>query len=139
MPIRTNQKLWERIVKDVKKGGKGGKKNQWSARKAQLSVKIYKSKGGRYTGRKKVNSLTKWTKEEWGTKSGKNSVIGKEATGERYLPKKAIKALSNKEYSDTSRIKRRSVKQYSRQPLKIAKKVKKYRSIKKSTRKHKKR
>ena len=44
-------------------------------------------------------SLSNWTKEEWGTKSGKNSTQGKKATGERYLPKKARAALSDKEYA----------------------------------------
>ena len=45
-------------------------------------------------------SLDSWTKEEWGTKSGKNSTQGKNATGERYLPKKAREALSDKENTD---------------------------------------
>ena len=51
-------------------------------------------------------SLSKWTKEEWGTKSGKNSTQGKKATGERYLPKRARAALSAKEYARTSAKKR---------------------------------
>ena len=44
-------------------------------------------------------SLDSWTREKWGTKSGKNSTQGKEATGERYLPKKARESLSDKEYA----------------------------------------
>ena len=32
-------------------------------------------------------SLDNWTKEDWGTKSGKNSTQGKNASGERYLPR----------------------------------------------------
>ena len=43
--------------------------------------------------KKSQKSLKKWTKEEWGTKSGKPSTQGKKATGERYLPKKAREAL----------------------------------------------
>ena len=35
---------------------------------------------------KSQRSLRSWTKQEWGTKSGKKS----SETGERYLPKKAI-------------------------------------------------
>ena len=38
--------------------------------------------------KKPQKSLKKWTAQEWGTKSGKPSA----KTGERYLPKKAIKA-----------------------------------------------
>ena len=75
-------------------------------------------------------SLKKWTKEEWGTKSGKPSTQGKKATGERYLPKKAREALSDKEYAATSRKKREDTKkgkQHSTQPKKIAKKTRSFR------------
>ena len=51
-------------------------------------------------------SLDNWTKEEWGTKSGKNSTQGKGATGERYMPKKAREKLSDSEYKATSDKKR---------------------------------
>ena len=75
-------------------------------------------------------SLKRWTKEEWGTKSGKNSTQGKKATGERYLPKAAREALTNKEYAATSAAKRKGMaagKQYVKQPKKIASKTKPYR------------
>ena len=75
-------------------------------------------------------SLSKWTKEEWGTKSGKNSTQGKEATGERYLPKKAREALSDKEYARSTAKKRaamRKGKQHSKQPEDVAKKTARYR------------
>lgn len=127
---RTNERLWKRIVSKFKKGKKGGKKGQWSARKAQLAVKEYKEKGGRYKGKRTSNKLVKWTKEDWGTKSGRNSVMGKKATGERYLPRKARKALTKNEYKRTTAAKRRSIKkgkQYSKQPRKISKKTSMYR------------
>ena len=75
-------------------------------------------------------SLKKWTKQKWRTKSGKPSTQGSKATGERYLPEKAIKALSAKEYAATTRAKREGTKQgkqFVAQPKKIAKKVAKYR------------
>ncbi len=75
-------------------------------------------------------SLKKWTKEEWGTKSGKPSTQGSKATGERYLPKKAREALSPAEYAATSKAKRegtRKGKQFVAQPKKIAKKTAAYR------------
>ena len=125
---RTNPKLWSKVVAQVKRGSKGGLPGQWSARKAQLAVKIYKQKGGGYSSRRNSNNkLTKWTREDWGTKSGRNSVVGPRATRERYLPRKAREALSDKEYRQTSLKKRNSKGQYSKQPKKIAKKVKKYR------------
>jgi hypothetical protein len=39
---RTNEALWKRIVASVKRGSKGGKAGQWSARKAQLATQRYK-------------------------------------------------------------------------------------------------
>ena len=80
--------------------------------------------------RKTQKSLRKWTNQEWGTKSGKPSTQGSKATGERYLPKKAREALSDKEYAATTRKKREDTKkgkQHSRQPKKIAKKTSKHR------------
>ena len=80
--------------------------------------------------KKPQKSLKKWTKEEWGTKSGKPSTQGSKATGERYLPKKAREALSAKEYAATTRKKREDTKagkQFSKHPKKVAKKTSKYR------------
>ena len=51
------------------------------------------------TLKKSQKSLKAWTKQKWRTKSGKKS----SKTGERYLPEKAIKALSAKEYAATTR------------------------------------
>ena len=120
--------LWYKHAKaSVKAGSKGGKPGQWSARKAQLAVQRYKKSGGKYKGKKTgKSSLSRWTKQDWGTKSGKPS--GK--TGERYLPKKARRALSPQEYGATTRAKRKATKQgkqFSAQPKKIASKTAKYR------------
>ena len=129
---RSDEPKWKRIVASVKAGTKGGKAGQWSARKAQLATQRYKKSGGSYSGPKTESqkSLSKWTKEKWGTKSGKNSTQGKKATGERYLPKKAREALSKKEYAKTSAKKRKDTKagkQFSKQPKKIAKKTARHR------------
>ena len=80
--------------------------------------------------KKPQKSLKKWTKQKWRTKSGKPSTQGSKATGERYLPEKAIKSLSKKEYAATSRKKRadtKAGKQFSKQPKKIAKKTARHR------------
>ena len=53
--------------------------------------------------KKSQKSLKKWTKQKWRTKSGKPSTQGSKATGERYLPAKAIKSLSAKEYAATTK------------------------------------
>ena len=75
---------------------------------------------------KSQKSLKDWTKQKWTTKSGKHSA----KTGERYLPKKAIKALTPAQYAATTAKKKKDTKagkQHSAQPKKIAKKTKKYR------------
>ena len=75
-------------------------------------------------------SLRKWTKQKWRTKSGKPSTQGPKATGERYLPSAAIKALSPQEYAASTAAKRKATragKQFSKQPKKISAKTKRYR------------
>jgi len=80
--------------------------------------------------KKPQKSLKKWTKQKWRTKSGKPSTQGSKATGERYLPEKAIKSLSSSEYAATTRKKRedsKKGKQHSKQPKKVAKKTARHR------------
>jgi hypothetical protein len=82
--------------------------------------------------KKPQKSLKAWTKQKWRTKSGKPSTQGSKATGERYLPEKAIKALSSKEYAATTKAKRKGTKagkQFVAQPKKVKAKVKKYRKV----------
>jgi|TARA_Y100000287_G_scaffold68010_1_gene53767 hypothetical protein len=126
---KKNPSLWKRIVARIKaQASHGTAAGQWSGRKAQAAVKAYKKAGGGYSGAKKSsNSLSKWSKQKWRTKSGKKS----SETGERYLPEKAIKSLSSKEYARTTAKKRKdkaSGKQFSKQPKSIASKTKRYRT-----------
>ncbi len=75
-------------------------------------------------------SLANWTKQKWRTKSGKPSTQGSKATGERYLPEKAIKALSSSEYAASSAAKRKATRagrQFSKQPKTVAKKTARFR------------
>lgn len=108
MTSYTNPSLRNRLKNQIMASSKGGKPGQWSARKAQMLAQQYEAKGGGYrrAPTSKQKSLKKWTKEEWGTRSGKPSTQGPKATGERYLPKKAIKSLSAAEYAATTRKKR---------------------------------
>ena len=56
---RTHPALWKRIVAEVTASSKGGLPGQWSARKAQLAVLLYKKQGGGYLGPKSAdNALT---------------------------------------------------------------------------------
>jgi hypothetical protein len=121
---KRDPKKWA-AAKAKAKAKMGGKH---SARAMQLAVKYYKDAGGTYSGKKKpTNKLSKWTKQKWRTKSGKPS--GK--TGERYLPEKAIKALTSSEYAATTKAKKagtKAGKQFVKQPKKIAAKTKRYRT-----------
>jgi hypothetical protein len=123
---KSNPSLWKSIVSRVKSGSKGGNAGQWSARKAQLAVSIYKKAGGKYKGAKSSsNKLAKWTKQDWTTSSGKPSE-GKR----RYLPKKAWSALSSSEKAATNKAKasgNAKGKQFVAQPKSIAKKVRRFR------------
>ena len=79
---------------------------------------------------KSQRSLKAWGKQKWRTRSGKPSTQGSKATGERYQPEKAIKALSPGEYARSSAAKRKASrrgKQFSKQPGKIAKKTSRFR------------
>ena len=133
---KEGAKVRLRLLKSIKKRNTHGTKSgQWSARKSQLLTKEYevamKKKGKKpYKSSKRTSaqkSLKKWGDQKWKTKSGKKSSV----TGERYLPSKAIDALSDKEYARTTAAKRkakRQGKQFSKQPKDIAKKVAKYRA-----------
>jgi hypothetical protein len=123
--MNTNKpELWERIKNNImNKETAGTKAGQWSARKSQLLVREYKKQNGGYTTKKDPNSpLTKWTNQNWMTKSGMPSII----THERYLPEKAIKSLSSKEYNESSKKKKEDFNkgiQHSKQPENIKNKV----------------
>lgn len=123
----TDKDLWERIKKRVMDDDVGGKPGQWSAIKAMIASKKYKEAGGGYRGKKNYSKgLLKWIGEDWRTKSGKPSL----ETGERFLPAKAIEALSEEQYRKTSAIKRRDLKagkQFSKQPDEITEIANKFR------------
>ena len=120
---RTDPKLWESVRAKVTGSDKGGRKGQWSARKAQIAVQEYKKRGGGYVGAKSAdNSLVEWTEEDWGTQSGRES----RESGERYLPRKAREKLSESEYRRTTAKKRKDAAeghQFSRQPRDVARKT----------------
>ncbi|MGB3297364.1 MAG: Rho termination factor N-terminal domain-containing protein [Phormidesmis sp.] len=123
---KTDPKLWEKVKQEYMDSDKGGESGQWSARKAQLSVKEYKRRGGGYeddgAGQGETD-LHQWTEEDWGTKSGEESA----ETGERYLPKKVRMLLTEAEYQrSTSKKKSDSHagdEQFSDQPDDVKEKV----------------
>jgi hypothetical protein len=80
--------------------------------------------------KKPQKSLLDWGKQKWRTKSGKPSTQGSEATGERYLPAKAIKAMSASQYAASSKKKREDTakgKQFSKQPKSARRIAKRFR------------
>ena len=59
---------------------------------------------------KQQKSLTAWGKQKWRTKSGKPSIQGPKATGERYMPASAVRSLTASEHAATTRAKRKAIK-----------------------------
>lgn len=122
---RTDPKLWERVKSEITAGDKGGDAGEWSARKAQMSVREYKRQGGGYDESgpsQDETSLHEWTEEEWGTRSGEESGD----TGERYLPKGVRMLLTDDDYRRTTGKKRRDTadsEQFSDQPDDVADKI----------------
>ena len=125
--LRTDPALWEAVKAEVTASDTGGRPGQWSARKAQRSVQLYKERGGGYLGPKDPdNALSRWTKQDWRTRSGGESL----ETGERYLPAAAFDLLTPAEVGATTRAKRAGLargQQFTPQPANIARKTKKAR------------
>ena len=123
---KTKPALWKRIVASVKAGTAGGRKGQWSARKAQIATARYKKAGGGYRGKKSSkNSLTKWSKQKWDYVSKGDAKKPRKKRG-RYLPESVRKSLSPSEKAYTNRQKRKASakgKQRAKYSKKVAKRV----------------
>ena len=123
---KTKPALWKRIVASVKAGTAGGKKGQWSARKAQIATARYKKAGGGYRGKKSSkNSLTKWSKQKWDYVSKGDAKKPRKKRG-RYLPESVRKSLSASQKAATNRRKRAASakgKQRAKYTKRIARKV----------------
>ena len=97
--IRTDEKLWERIKKKLKRSTKYGGPG-WNARKSQAAVKMYIKAGGKYKKgvSRKQTSMHKWSREQWGyVNNSKNT---------RYLPLKVRQKLTPAEIKQETRLKR---------------------------------
>lgn len=95
--------LRQKLKEEIKASDKGGKANQWSARKAQLLAHAYEEAGGGYLSDKRTESqehLTQWTKEDWQTADGKPA--DRKGGTTRYLPKEAWDKLSSAEKKATN-------------------------------------
>ena len=100
---KTKPALWKRIVASVKRGTKGGRAGQWSARKAQLATARYKKAGGGYSGKKSSkNRLSKWSKQKWDYVSKGDKKKPRAKRG-RYLPASVRKSLTPTQKAATNR------------------------------------
>ena len=97
--IRTDEKLWEKIKKKLKKSSKYGGPG-WNARKSQAAVKMYIKAGGKYKKgvSRKQTSMHKWSREQWGYVSNSKNT--------RYLPLKVRQSLTKSEIKQETRLKR---------------------------------
>jgi 8-oxo-dGTP pyrophosphatase MutT (NUDIX family) len=109
---KSDPELWSRAKAEAK-ARMGGKH---SARAMQLAVKIYKDRGGDYSGKKpsaSQNKMRKWTKQDWQTRPGTDPIAKKEdGSTSRYLPKAKWDSLSKSEQKATDAKKLRSDEQY---------------------------
>jgi hypothetical protein len=105
----ADPELRAQVVAEIKKGTKGGKKDQWSARKSQFATVEYEKRFAEkygdkspYTGPRTESQrkLVKWGDENWTTRDGKKA-IRKDSQGDmivkRYLPAKAWENLTPEE------------------------------------------
>lgn len=126
------RRLKKKIKSQTIRGTAAG---EWSARKSQLLKEKYEDACERanirpYKGKKSQSqkNLSKWSKQNWRTASGRKSSI----TGEPYFPAKAVEALKKKGlYAKARRQKRaatKSGKQNARYSDDIRKIVKRFRS-----------
>jgi hypothetical protein len=141
----ADPELRAEVVADIKKGTKGGKKGQWSARKSQFATIEYEKRFAQkygdgvspYTGPRTEaqRKLVKWTDENWTTRDGKNA-IRKDSKGnvivKRYLPAEAWADLSPTEARATDEKKVKGRGQFvpnTRKAAKAAKKARAYSSL----------
>jgi hypothetical protein len=109
---RTNPKLWEACKKAaIKKLG-----GRHSARAMQLAGKMYRERGGKYTGKKTEaqRRLTKWTREDWRTYTGNKArrIVDGKVVYDRYLPAAAWKKLTPAQVRATRQKKLKARHQY---------------------------
>ena len=137
----ADPELRAEVVADIKRGTKGGKKDQWSARKSQFATIEYEKRFAEkygdgvspYTGprTKEQRKLVKWTDENWTTRDGKNA-IRKDSKGnvivKRYLPAEAWEDLSPAEARATDEKKVKGKGQFVPNTQKAAKAAKKARA-----------
>ena len=103
----TDPELRERLKEEIKRGDKGGKPGEWSARKSQLLTHEYEAHGGDYKHKgertEAQKGLEQWTDEDWRTSDGRVAIRDGETT--RYLPKAVWDALTPGERTETNRLK----------------------------------
>jgi len=93
----TDPALRDKLKAEVMAGDKGGKPDQWSARKSQLLAAEYKKAGGGYKATKGKKAepqehLDEWTDQKWKTADGEPAIRDGETA--RYLPEKAWDELT---------------------------------------------
>jgi hypothetical protein len=107
----TDPALRERLKAQIMASDKGGKPDQWSARKSQLLAAEYKKAGGGYTHAKDDKTeaqehLDDWTGQDWKTADGEPAARDGETA--RYLPEAAWEELTPAQKQATDAKKKRA-------------------------------
>jgi len=111
----TDPRLRQRLKEQIQAGDRGGRKGQWSARKAQLLVQEYEKAGGGYTTDDKddrARHLEQWGEQDWHTVGGGADARAGKGRTARYLPDVAWKLLSKAEREATDTRKKDGQEQY---------------------------
>ncbi len=90
-----DKELYMKVKKEVYKAHP-----KHSAYRSGLLVKKYKERGGKYTGKKNTDGLSRWFKEEWKNQSG---ATGYKKKGDVYRPTKRITKDTPKTFKELSK------------------------------------
>lgn len=110
---RTDPDLWELSKLEAQRSAcrrRSATCGTWNARMAQDAGRRYREAGGEYCGVRTSaqRNLTRWTKEDWRTESGRPACAKTTKAGtcaDRYLPAKAWLELTPAERRATQRAK----------------------------------
>ena len=92
-----DKELYMKVKKEVYKAHP-----KHSAYRSGLLVKKYKERGGKYTGKKNTDGLSRWFKEEWKNQKGET---GYKKKGDVYRPTKRITKDTPKTFKEVGKTK----------------------------------
>lgn len=95
---QDSPELWKEIRKNLLKSDKGGKAGEWTARKQQMLVKMYKDAGGGFRGtlRSTNRSIKRWSRERYARSESTSN-------GTRRYSDAGVSGVSNRSQKKTNK------------------------------------